>query len=212
MNRPSPPGDGGPDRDLLAHPRDRLPPGVDVVELAGSTSSEGDSMTPLARAAVPLLAGAVAMTGCSPSHADIRSSAAKSRAAVLDVSNDVLDEVTTLGQWFGPVEGQWRSCRDQVGWLEYYVEGRLDPAPEASADGVLLVDRVTAALAPKGYRLATVDDDGEVLTLEAVTGEVNTQVTGYTSDPFVLFDISGGCVEVADLDSEFRYDPPETLR
>ncbi len=56
------------------------------------------------------------------------------------------------------------------------------------------------------------DDDGDVVTLEAVTGEVNTQVTGYASDPFVLFDISGGCVEVADLDSEFRYDPPETLR
>ena len=211
MNRPSPPGDGAPDRDLLAHARDRLPPEVDVVELAGPTSSEGDPMTPLAKTAVPLLAGAVALAGCSPSHDDIRSSAAKSRATVLDVSNDVLDEVTTLGQWFGPVEGQWRSCRDKQGWLQYYVEGRLDPGPDAGDDDVL-VDQVKAALAQKGYRLGTVDEDGEVLTLEAVTGEVNTQVTGYTSDPFVLFDISGGCVEVADLDSEFRYDPPETLR
>ncbi len=211
MNRPSPPGDGGPDRDLLAHARDRLPQEVDVIELAGPTSSEGDPMTPLAKAAAPLLAGAVALTGCSPSHDDIRSSAAKSRATVLDVSVEVLDEMTTVGQLFGPVEGQWRSCRDKVGWLQYYVEGRLDPAPDAS-DADLLVDRVKAALAPKGYRLVTVDDDGEVLTLEAVTGEVNTQVTGYASDPFVLFDISGGCVEVADLDSEFRYDPPETLR
>jgi hypothetical protein len=168
-------------------------------------------MTPLAKAAAPLLAGAVAMTGCCPSHDDIRSSAATSRATVLDVSNDVLDVMTTLGRLFGPAEGRWRSCRDKVGWLQYYVDGRLDPASDASDDDVL-VDQVRAALAPKGYRLATVDDDGEVLTLEAVTGEVNTQVTGYTSDPFVLFDISGGCVEVADLDSEFRYDPPETLR
>lgn len=211
MNRPSPPGDGGPDRDLLAHAREFLPPEVDVVELAGPTSSEGDQMTPLARAAVPLLAGAVVMTGCSPSHDDIRSSAAKSRATVIDVSNEVLDEMTALGRLFGPAEGTWRSCRDKAGWLQYYVEGRLDPAPDASDDD-LLVDQVRAALAPKGYRLVEVDDDGEVLTLEAVTGEVNTQVTGYTSDPFVLFDISGGCVEVADLDSEFRYDPPETLR
>jgi hypothetical protein len=211
VNRPSPPGDGGPDRDLLAHARDRLPPEVDVVALARPTFSEGDPMTPLAKAAVPLLAGAVALTGCSPSPDDIRSSAAKSRATVLDVSDEVLDEMTTLGQLFGPVEGQWRSCRDKAGWLQYYVEGRLDPAPDASADDVL-VDRVTAALAPRGYRLATVDDDGEVLTLEAVTGEVNTQVTAYTSDPFVVFDISGGCVEVADLDGEFRYDPPEPLR
>ena len=212
MNRPSPPGDGGPDRDLLAHARDLLPPEVDVVELAGPTSSEeGDLMTPLAKAAVPLIAGAVALTGCSPSHDDIRSSAAKARATVIDVSDEVLDEVTTLGRFFGPVEGQWRSCRDKAGWLQYYVEGRLDPAPDAS-DDELLVDQVKAALAPKGYRFVEVDDDGEVLTLEAVTGEVNTQLTGYTSDPFVLFDISGGCVEVADLDGEFRYDPPETLR
>ena len=211
MNRPSPPGDGGPDRDLLAHARDRLPPEVDIVELTGPTSSEGDPMTPLAKATVPLLAGAVTLTGCSPSHDDIRSSAAKSKATVIDVSTEVLDEMTTLGRLFGPAEGLWRSCRDKVGWLQYYVVGRLDPAPDASDEDVL-VDRVTAALAPKGYRLAEVDDNGEALTLEAVTGEVNTQVTGYTSDPFILFDISGGCVEVADLDSEFRYDPPETLR
>ena len=211
MNRPSPPGDGGPDRDLLGHARDRLPPEVDIVELAGSNSNEGEPMTPLAKAAVPLLAGAVALTGCSPSHDDIRSSAAKSRATVIDVSNEVLDEMTDLGRLFGPAEGMWRSCRDKAGWLQYFVGGRLDPLPDAGDDEVL-VEQVTAALATKGYRLAKVDDDGEVLTLEAVTGEVNTQVTGYTSDPFILFDISGGCVEVADLDSEFRYDPPETLR
>lgn len=211
MNRPSPPGDGDTGRDLLAHARDRLPPEVDVVELADPTPREGDQMTPLAKAAVPLLAGAVALTGCSPSHDDIRSSAATSRAAVLDVSNDVLDEVTTLGRLFGPAEGMWRSCRVNSGWLQYFVSARLDPAPDAGA-GDVLVEQVAAALAPKGYRLAEVDDDGDVLTLEAVTGEVNTQVTGYTNDPFVLFDISGGCVEVADLDSEFRYDPPEIVR
>jgi hypothetical protein len=211
VTRPSPPGDGGPHGDLLVHARNLLPPEVDVIELAGPISSEGDAMTPLVKAAVPLLAGAVAMTGCSPSHDDIRSSATRSRATVIDVSNEVLDEMTTLGRLFGPAEGRWRSCRDKTGWLHYYVEGRLDPAPDASDDDVLL-DRVRAALATKGYQLATVDDDGEVLTLEAVTGEVNTQVTGYASDPFILFDISGGCVEVADLDSEFRYDPPETLR
>jgi hypothetical protein len=40
---------------------------------------------------------------------------------------------------------------------------------------------------------------------------VNVQITGYDNDPFVLFDISGSCVEVADLDGEFRYELPETV-
>ena len=157
------------------------------------------------------LAGAVARSGCSPPHEDIRSAAAQSRAAVVDVSHDVLGEMTTLGRLLGPAEGMWRSCRDKAGWLQYFVSGRLDPAPDAGGDDVL-VDQVTAALAKKGYRLQEVDDNGDALTLEAVTGEVNIQVTGYTSDPFVLFDISGGCVEVADLDGEFRYEPPERVQ
>jgi len=211
VNRPSPPGDGGPDRDLLAHARDRLPPEVDVVALTSPATSEGDAMTRLSMAAVPLLTGMVALTGCSASAGDIRAAAAESKAAVVDVSHDVLGEMTTLGRLLGPAEGMWRSCRDKVGWLQYFVSGRLDPAPDGVGDDVL-VDRVTAALAPKGYRLQEVDDTGEVLTLEAVTGEVNVQVTGYTGDPFVLFDISGGCVEVADLDGEFRYEPPETVQ
>jgi hypothetical protein len=209
VNRRSPPGDGGPDRDLLAHARDRLPPEVDVVELGGPPTSEGDAMTPLAKAAAPLLAGAVALSGCSPSHADIRSAAAKSKTAVVDVSHDVMGEMTTLGRLFGATEGMWRGCRDKMGWLQYYVSGRLDPEVDAGDD--VLVDQVTAALAPKGYRLQEVHDSGDVLTLEAVTGEVNVQLTGYTNDPFVLFDISGGCVEVADLDGEFRYEPPERM-
>ena len=209
MNRPSPPAEGGPERDLLAHARTRLPPEVDVVELPGD-ASEGDPMSALTKAAAPLLAGAVALTGCSPSAADIRSAAAESKAEVVDVSRDVVGELTTLGSLLGPAEGMWRSCRDKAGWLQYYVSGRLDPPAEPTTDDAL-VDQVTAALKPKGYPLQVVDDNGEVLTLEAVTGEVNVQITGYDNDPFVLFDISGSCVEVADLDGEFRYELPETV-
>ncbi|MEP6761553.1 MAG: hypothetical protein ABJA93_09330 [Sporichthyaceae bacterium] len=192
MNRPSRPGDGGTDRDLLASARDRLPPEVDVVELAGPPAGDGDVVNP-------------------PSHEDIRSVATQSKAAVVEVSNGVMAEMSSLGRLFGPAEGMWRSCRDKAGWLQYFVGGRVDPNPDARRDDVL-VKQVTSSLEPKGYRLEQVDDNGEVVTLEAVTGEVNIQLTCYTDDPFVLFDISGRCVEVADLDGEFRYQPPEALR
>ena len=211
MNRPSQPDEGAPDSALLAHARRRLPPEVDVVELAGTAPNEGDDMTALSKAAVPLLAGAMALSGCGPSPDEIRSEATGSKAEVVRVSREVLAELTTVGRLLGPAEGMWRSCRDKAGWLQYFVTGRIDPPPGSTADDVL-VDRVRSALAPKGYRLAVVDDNGEVLTLEAVTGDVNVQVTGYTNDPFVLFDISGTCVEVDDLDGEFRYELPETVQ
>lgn len=211
MNRPSQPDEDAPDRALLGHARRRLPPEVDVVELAGTTPDEGDDMTALSKAAAPLLAGAVALSGCGPSPDEIRSAATGSKADVVQVSREVVAELITVGRLLGPAEGMWRSCRDKAGWLQYFVTGRVDPPPGSTADDVL-VDRVTAALAPKGYRLAVVDDNGEVLTLEAVTGDVNVQVTGYTNDPFVLFDISGTCVEVDDLDGEFRYELPETVQ
>ena len=211
MNRPSQPDEGDPDRALLAQARRRLPPEVDVVELAGTAPNEGDDMTALSKAAVPLLAGAVALSGCGPSPDEIRSEATGSKAEVVRVSREVVAELTTVGRLLGPAEGMWRSCRDKAGWLQYFVTGRVDPPPGSIADDTL-VDRVRSALAPKGYRLAVVDDNGEVLTLEAVTGDVNVQVTGYTNDPFVLFDISGICVEVDDLDGEFRYELPETVQ
>lgn len=211
MNRPSQPDEGDPDRALLAQARRRLPPEVDVVELAGTAPNEGDDMTALSKAAVPLLAGAMALSGCGPSPDEIRSEATGSKAEVVRVSREVVAELTTVGRLLGPAEGMWRSCRDKAGWLQYFVTGRIDPPPGSTADDVL-VDRVRSALAPKGYRFAVVDDNGEVLTLEAVTGDVNVQVTGYTNDPFVLFDISGICVEVDDLDGEFRYELPETVQ
>lgn len=192
MNRPSRPGDGGTDRGLLAKARARLPPEVDVVGLAGPPPGEGDAGSP-------------------PSHEDIRSMAKVSKAAVVEVANDVLAELSSLGRLFGSAEGMWRSCRDEAGWLQYFVGGRVDPRPDARRDDVL-VEQVTSALEPKGYRLEQVDDNGEVVTMEAVTGEVNIQFTGYINDPFVLFDISGRCVEAADLDGELRYQPPEALR
>jgi len=211
VNRPSQPDEGDPDRALLAQARRRLPPEVDVVELAGTAPNEGDDMTALSKAAVPLLAGAMALSGCGPSPDEIRSEATGSKAEVVRVSREVVAELTTVGRLLGPAEGMWRSCRDKAGWLQYFVTGRIDPPPGSTADDVL-VDRVRSALAPKGYRLTVVDDNGEVLTLEAVTGDVNVQVTGYTNDPFVLFDISGTCVEVDDLDGEFRYELPETVQ
>ena len=212
MSRPSPASDGETGRDLLAHARDLLPPEVDVVELAGPSTSEGEAMTPLAKAVAPLLAGAVALSGCSPSHDDIRANAAQSKAAVTDVSNEVLDAMTALGQLYDHAKGEWRQCRDDKrGWLSYFITGSLDPDPDSPATEAL-VDQVIAALESTGYRFGRMDDGDDVLTWEAIKGEVNVQLTGYGDEPYVLFDISGGCVEVADLDGEFRYQLPETVR
>jgi hypothetical protein len=212
VSRPSPPGDGEPGRDLLAHARDLLPPEVDVVEFAGPAASEGDAMTPLAKAVAPLLAGAVARSACSPSHDEIRASAARSKAHVTDVSNEVLDQMTALGRLYDNAEGEWRQCRDdKLGWLSYFITGSLDPDPDSPATEAL-VDQIIAALEPTGYRFVRMDDGDDVLTWESIKGEVNVQLTGYGDDPYVLFDISGGCVEVADLDGEYRYELPETVR
>ena len=210
MNRPSPTDD---ERDLLARARRRLPPDVDIVELSAALPTESDDMTSLSTlsvAAAPLLAGAVVLSGCSASPAEIRAAAATSKGAVVEVSQEVLGELTTVGRLPGPAEGVWRSCRDKAGWLQYFVSGRLDPLPEATRDPAL-VDRVTSVLAPRGYRLGRVRPDHEPITLEAVKGEVNVQVTGYTDQPFVVFDISGRCVEVDELDGELRDELPETV-
>jgi hypothetical protein len=190
VSRLSPPGDAEPGRHLLAHARDLLPPEVDVVELAG----------------------AAVLSGCVPSHDDIRANAAQSKSAVADVSHEVLDQMTALGQLYDHAEGQWRQCRDDKrGWLSYFITGSLDPAPDSPATKPL-IDQVIAALEPMGYRFGRVDHSRDVLTWEAIKGEVNVQLTGYSADPYVVFDISGGCVEVADLDGEFRYELPGSVR
>ena len=167
-------------------------------------------MSPLSRAAAPLLAGAVALSGCSDSPTEIREAAATSKANVTEVSRDVIMGITSAGRFPIPAQGRWRGCRDKAGWLSYYVVGRADPHPDAPTDAAL-VDGVTAALAQRGYRLSLVRQDGPTATLETVTGEVNVQVTGYSNQPFVLFDISGRCVRVDDVYDELRYAPHETF-
>jgi len=165
-------------------------------------------MNPLRRTVVPLLAGAVALSGCSDSPEEIREAASTSKANVTEVAQDVIVGLTSAGRFPRPAEGSWRGCHNTAGWLSYYVVGRADPQPDAPT-GAALVDGVTAALAQRGYRLSLVRQDGATATLETVKGEVNVQVTGYSNQPFVLFDISGRCVRVDDVYDELRLGPPE---
>lgn len=198
MNRPSsrdepvgapvrPPEDG-----LLGAARRRLPPGVDVVEMAGG-----------------LLAGVVALAGCSAPPDEVRAQAVDSKTHVLDVSRDVLSRLTALGSFKPPTLGTWSGCDDIGGRVMYHVTGRLDPAPETARP---LADRVVATLQPAGWRLEPVrPGEDDPVTLEAVRGDVNVQFSGYASQPFVVFDISGPCLEVGDLDVGLMAEKGETL-
>ncbi|HEX6936779.1 MAG TPA: hypothetical protein VF227_09680 [Actinomycetes bacterium] len=198
MTRPSsrdePGGAPGRPREdgLLGGDRRRLPPGVDVVELAGG-----------------LLAGAVALAGCSAPPDEVRAQAVDSKTHVLDVSRDVLSRLTALGSFKSPTLGTWSGCDDIGGRVMYHVTGRLDPAPETARP---LADRVVATLQPAGWRLEPVrPGEDDPVTLEAVRGDVNVQFSGYASQPFVVFDISGPCLEVGDLDVGLMAEKGETL-
>ena len=210
MNRPSHDDD---ERDLLGRARRRLPPEVDVIGLATDPPTGGADMSvasTLPRAAAPLIAGVVALSGCADSGSEIRTAAAHSRSGVMVVSRDVLSGVDDVAALPRPAQGSWRSCRDKEGWLQYFVTGRLDPLPDA-ATGDRLVVRVTAALEQRRYQLRRIRPRDPHITLEAVRGEVNVQLTGYPDEDVMLFDISGRCVEVGDLDGELRGQPPEEV-
>jgi hypothetical protein len=185
---PTPP----PERDLLATAVRRLPPDVDVVGLVTA----------------PLLAGALALSGCSA--ADVRAGARDSRSQVIDVSREALARMVAVGRLPAPARGSWRGCADFGGRMAYHVGGRLDPGDEAAS---LLTGRVTAALAPAGWPLRPVRSrpGDDVVTLEASVDGVTVQVTGYRTEPFVLFEVSGPCLEVGDLDDELRAEAPESV-
>lgn len=202
MNRPSSPDegdrrDGGTADGLLAAVRRRLPPEVDVVGLARGP-----------RVAGGLLAGAVALSGCAASPDDVRAQAAASEAHVLEVSRSVLGELAHLGTFKEPTTGAWSGCDDLGGKVLYHVTGRLDPGPDVTGP---LADRVVATLEPTGLRLRPVGPGDDPVTLEAVRDDVNVQVTGYTSRAPVLFDISGPCLDVGDLDRELLGEQARTL-
>ena len=76
----------------------------------------------------------------------------------------------------------------------------LDADPAAFALTVQGIDsRLELVLGGKIFDVETGPGDDPV-TLEAVRDDVNVQVTGYTSRAPVLFDISGPCLDVGDLD------------
>lgn len=166
---------------------------VDIVGLAGG-----------------LLAGAVALSGCGALPEEVRAKAAASKAHVLDVSRDVLGRLPVLGTFKEPTLGDWTGCGDVGGMVLYHVTGRLDPGPGVEGR---LADGVVAALAATGLRLRPVDPGADdPVTLEAVRDDVNVQLSGYRSEPFVLVDISGPCLDVGDLDGELLDEAGETLR
>jgi hypothetical protein len=215
VNRPSR-DDEPPPQDLLAVARRRLPPQVDVVELEG-----GDAMTVHPRAAVPVLAGALALSGCPSSHGDVRAAAERSRSHVREVSAGVLSTLHGVGTLYGPTTGVWEGCNDVGGEVEFHVTGRLDPPGEPSGPSggppagpgvpTRLVDHVVDALAETGWRLEQVWPGDDPVTLRAVRDGITVQISGYASAPFVLFDISGPCIEVGDLYHELFVQPAEVI-
>lgn len=190
--RPSPDqGAAASPADLLGAARKLLPPEVRVVGLAGG-----------------LLAGAVALTGCGPSADEVRAAAADSKAHVLGVSRDVLAPVTAEGSYPEPPRGSWAGCDDIGGKVRYQLSARLDPAGDTGR----LVDVVRARLSASGLPLrADGPADADVLTLRGTRDDVRVRVTGYLSEPVVLFDLFGPCLEVGDLDAELTTEPPEQL-
>jgi hypothetical protein len=156
-----------------------------------------------------LLAGAVALTGCSPSAAEVRAEAADSKAHVQQVSRDVLGPLTADGTYPQPPRGSWSGCDDLGGKVRYQVSARLDP-PDASSGR--LVDAVRTRLSEAGLSLqADGPADAEVLTLRGVRDDVRVRVTGYRDAPVVLFDLFGPCLEVGDVDKELSHEQPEPL-
>ena len=156
-----------------------------------------------------LLAGAVALTGCAPSAAEVRADAATSKAHVLEVSRDVLGPLTADGAFPQPPRGSWSGCDDLGGKALYQVSARLDPADDRTGR---LVDAVRARLSAAGLSLqADGPADATVLTLRGVRDQVRVRVTGYRDRPVVLFDLFGPCLEVGDVDEQLWHEQPEQL-
>lgn len=156
-----------------------------------------------------LVAGAVALTGCAPSAADVRARAAESKAHVLEVSRDVLGPLTADGTFPQPPRGSWSGCDDLGGKALYLVSARLDPPGDSPGP---LVEAVAATLSEAGLSLrADGPADAPVLTLRGVRDQVRVRVTGYRDQPVVLFDLFGPCLEVGAVDAELWGEQPEQL-
>jgi hypothetical protein len=205
--RPPPPTDPRP-TDLLAAARRRLPVEVDVVELAAGPD-DGRQAARVPRVAGGLLAGAVALSGCGPSAAEVRGDAAGSKAHVLAVSRDVLGPLAADGTYPRPPRGTWSGCDDLGGKALYQVSARLDPTGDGPG---ALVDAVRARLSLLGLTLRPEGRaDAEVLTLRGARDGLRVRVTGYRDEPVVLLDLFGPCLEVGDVDDELWAEPPEQL-
>jgi hypothetical protein len=177
--------------DLLAAARRRLPPEVDVVELAAG-----------------LLAGAVALGGCAPSPAEARAAATRSQAHVRAESRALLAGLAGLGAFPLPPQGAWSGCDDVGGSVLYHVTARLEPAAGAPP----LVDTVRRRLAAAGVGLDEVPAAAaDPVTLAGRRNGLHVQVTGYPARPEVLLDLSGRCLEVGDVDRDLLSRLPADL-
>lgn len=156
-----------------------------------------------------VIAGALALPGCGPSPDEVRAEARTSESQVTRLSRDVLGQLTSVGTVDRP-EGTWSGCGDLGGRALYEVTGRIAPRPD---DVGPLADRVVETLASGGLRLRPIDpQEDDPVILEVVRNDINVQFFGYSSNPLVLFDIIGPCLDVGDLDSELIGTPAEPLR
>jgi hypothetical protein len=121
-------------------------------------------------------------------------------AHVRAVSRDLLGALATLGRYPFPPEGTWSGCDDVGGKALYQVRARLEP--EAGRDHAL-VDAVRAGLGEVGVVLREVPaGTDDPVTLAGRRDGVHVQVTGYSTRPDVLVDLTGPCLDVGDLDTE----------
>ena len=150
-------------------------------------------------AGVTVLAGALALPGCGQSPDEVRAEARRSMHHVRTQSRDVLEPLATVGS-FAFSRGAWSGCDDFGGKVLYEVTGRIDPGAEGSGP---LVDRVVDTLAAGGVLVRRIHPQEEdPVTFAVLRAGVTMEFYGYASDPYVLFDIIGPCLDVDDLDRE----------
>lgn len=135
--------------------------------------------------------------------------ARRSQVQVTSLSRDVIGALTTLSS-LRFSDANWTACDDFGGKALYQVTGRLDP-PARSV--VPLVDEVAETMAASGMKLRRVNpQEDDPVTREVVRNGINIRFLGYPDQPHVLFDITGPCLDVDDLDRELIDRPPVPLR
>lgn len=171
-----------------------------------------------ARVAGGLLAGALALGGCAapgapPDPADARRAAGSSRFEVRAGATELLRAVAARARLavVADAVGEWQPCDDIGGAVAYMVSARMVSARIEPAAGRVL-ESVRSTLDELGVALARVQEAGrDVVVYRGRRGDLSVRVIAAPTDPVVLFDVVGPCVQVGALDDELWLEDPEPL-